>query len=260
MIEQSLVHLGLRAKEVLVFLTLARLGCQPASIIAQRSSLNRATTYAILESLMQRGFVSKVFKDKVQSFSAITPRKILELMKVKKLELERQERHLNSVMPSLMGMMTPQLTAPKVTYFEGEEGVKNVMEETLKSTETMLCYCPLEKWLDGPLAYYIRDYVYRRTQILKIPNRVLESDTVQSRTFFYMESPPEFTDLRFIPANIMLSHSEVNIFDNKVAMVSLLPGHMFGVIIESQEIADTQKAIFELAWMAAEVVSRKKPM
>ena len=240
---------------MLVFTTLARLGSQPASIIAQRSELNRATTYAILESLMQRGFVSKIVKDNVQSFSTITPPKILELMKVKKFEIERQERHLNSVMPSLMGMMAPHPTAPKVTYFEGEEGVKNVMEETLKSSETLLCYCPLENWLNGPLAYYIRDYVYRRTQIVKIPNRVLECDTPTARAFLYMESPPEFTEHRFIPQNVLFSHSEVNIFDNKVAMVSLLPGHMFGVIIESQEIADTQKAIFELAWMGATKVA-----
>lgn len=257
MIEQSLLHLGLRDKEVLVFTTLSRLGPQSASVIAQRADLHRGTTYAILESLIQRGFVSKITKGNVQSFSAITPRKILEFMKVKKFELERQEKRLNSVMPSLMGMMTPHPTAPKVTYFEGEEGVKNVMEETLKSSEMLLCYCPLQKWLEGPLADYIRDYVYRRTQVVKIPNRVLECDTPETRRHFYMESPPEFTELRFIPCNIMLSHSEVNIFDDKVAMVSLLPGHMFGVIIESQEIADTQKAIFELAWLAAEAANKK---
>lgn len=243
-----------------MFITLARLGCQPASIIAQRSALNRATTYAILDSLMHRGFVSKIFKDKVQSFSAITPVKILELMKVKKFEIERQEKHLHSVMPSLMGMMAPHPITPKVTYFEGEEGVKNVMEETLKSSETLLCYCPLDKWLDGPLASYIRDYLYRRTQVIKIPNRVLECDTPEARAFLYLESPPELTEHRFIPRNVVFSHSEVNIFDNKVAMVSLLPGHMFGVIIESQEIADTQKAIFELAWMGAEPASQKKAM
>lgn len=248
MIEPSLVHLGLRANEIQVFTTLSRLGCQSAGVIAQCAFLNRTTTYAILESLMQRGVVSRVTKGNVQSFSAVTPKKILELMKVKKIDIERQEKHLAGMMSSMMGIMSPHLEKPKVTYFEGEQGVKNVMEETLKSTETMLCYCPLDKWLESPLADYIRDYIYRRTQILKIPNRVLESDNQISRTHFYMESPPEYTELRFIPSNIAFSHSEVNIFDNKVAMVSLLPGHMFGVIIESQEIANTQKAIFELAW------------
>lgn len=248
MIQDSLVQLGFRDKEVPIFLALVQAGSQPVSVVARRANLNRGTVYGVLESLVQRGFVSRVLKDNVQYYSAVSGNKLLELVKVRRSELERQEQNLTSALPQLMGMVNSYLEKPKVSYFEGTKGVIIVMEETLKLTNSLLCYCPLDAWLESPLTDYIRDYIHRRTQILKIPNRVLECDTPLARKFFYEESPPESTEHRFIPPGIAFSHSEVNIFGNKVAFVSLHPANMFGVIIESKEIADTQRAIFELAW------------
>jgi len=43
----------------------------------------------------------------------------------------------------------------------------------------------------------------------------------------------------------------VNIYDDKVAVVSLEKGFEFGVLIESAEFAKTQKSIFDLAWRGA---------
>jgi len=248
MIQDSLVQLGFRDKEVPIFLALVQSGPQPVSVVTKKTRLNRSTVYGVLESLVGRGFVSRVLKDNVQYYCAVSGNKLLELLKVRKSELERQERNLTSALPQLMGMMNLYLEKPKVSYFEGAQGVMIAMEETLKSNDTLLCYCPLDAWLESSLADYIRDYIHRRTQVLKIPNRVLECDTPLARKFFYEESPPEFTEHRFIPSGVAFSHSEVNIFDNKVAIVSLLPANMFGVILESKEIADTQRAIFELAW------------
>ena len=37
------------------------------------------------------------------------------------------------------------------------------------------------------------------------------------------------------------------IYDHKIAMVSFADS-LFGVIIESKALADTQRAIFEMAW------------
>jgi len=46
-------------------------------------------------------------------------------------------------------------------------------------------------------------------------------------------------------------NNETNIYKNKIAIASY-GTEMFGMIIESEEIVRSQKAIFELAWRGAE--------
>jgi hypothetical protein len=45
--------------------------------------------------------------------------------------------------------------------------------------------------------------------------------------------------------------NETNIYKNKVSIASY-GREMFGMIIESEEIARSQKAVFELAWKGAD--------
>lgn len=247
--------LGLREKEVDIFMTLLRLGCQPASVVARYADTNRATTYAVLDVLAERGLVSKIMKGRFLHFTAVSPEKVLVTMRNKRRELELQERELSSLLPTLTRLMaagSDSISKPKIRYYEGAEGVKTAMEETFTATEPLLCYCSLQKWFNGPLASYAEDYVRRRINMFKIPNRVLEEDTPEAREFFMREFPQPLTDHRFLPVGAKWSSSEMNIFNDKVAIVSLRPGHMFGVVIESAEFAETQKAIFEVAWLACD--------
>jgi len=41
-------------------------------------------------------------------------------------------------------------------------------------------------------------------------------------------------------------NNEINIFGNKIALISYK--QIMGIIIESKDLADTQRTIFELAW------------
>ena len=47
------------------------------------------------------------------------------------------------------------------------------------------------------------------------------------------------------------------IYDNKTAIISFAQ-EIFGVIIESKEMSDTNRAIFEMAWGFAGLVKYKK--
>jgi hypothetical protein len=63
-------------------------------------------------------------------------------------------------------------------------------------------------------------------------------------------------EIRLVPANEFDFTNEINIYDHKVAICSFdsgLPGDgdMFGIIIESKEVAETQRQIFEMAWRYA---------
>lgn len=247
MFEQSLARLGLKNKEVTIFSALLELGPQSASVVSRKTGLTRGTTYFILDALVAQGLVSRIDKAGVRSYTAMTPENLLKVVRAKKRELDYQEHEIVSILPQLNMMMRKYMTRPKVRYFEGADGVKAVMNETLTSKETIFSYCSVDPWEASPSLHdFIREYCYRRSFELKIPLKCLMYDTPAAREHF-SNGHANF-EINFIPKEVAFESSLINIFENKVVMVSVETGNLCGIIIESQEIASAQKAIFELAW------------
>jgi hypothetical protein len=62
--------------------------------------------------------------------------------------------------------------------------------------------------------------------------------------------------VRLVDENKFPMDNEINIYANKIAIASY-GQEMLGVLIESEEIARAQKAIFDLAWLGAERLTDK---
>ena len=67
------------------------------------------------------------------------------------------------------------------------------------------------------------------------------------------EDTKRLREIRLVSAQDFDFTNEINIYDHKVAICSFDAGlkgesDMFGVIIESKEVAETQRQIFEMAW------------
>ena len=246
MLEPSLVRLGLKDKEILVFLSLLELGPQPTSVIAKRTGLNRATAYMVLDSLVMKSLVSRVEKADIQTFAAISPEEILDIIRSRKHELEMQEAELKDVIPQLRGMMSQYLSRPKVRHYEGVGGVKSVMDETLTSNEPILTYTSIDAWEHSPLSDYMHEYCRKRSLQRTALRKCLAYDTPMARQHFAL--PHAFLDVHFISESTGFEWSNIDIFENKIVMVSLAPGNICGIIIEGRELASMQKSLFELAW------------
>ena len=58
-----------------------------------------------------------------------------------------------------------------------------------------------------------------------------------------------YREIRLVPPSEFSFANEINIYDDKVAIISFGKDKtVLGMIIESAEIADTQRAIFMMAW------------
>jgi hypothetical protein len=64
----------------------------------------------------------------------------------------------------------------------------------------------------------------------------------------------EFRESVFVPADRFGFHPAINVYDNKLMIASWR--EKLGVIIESGEIADAMKKIFELAWIGAQSLEK----
>ncbi len=92
--------------------------------------------------------------------------------------------------------------------------------------------------------------------------RGISPDDVAGRRV-HGEDTDKLREIRLVPAKDFDFQNEINIYDHKVAICSFDSGlkgdkDMFGVIIESKEVAETQRQIFEMAWRFALTTTPKE--
>lgn len=257
MFENILNKIGLSTKEAKVYLTSLQIGSQPASIIANKAGLNRSTAYVVLNSLLKKGLVSQFIKADVKYFLAVSPEYLIQYIDRLKRDIESQKSEIESLLPEFKSLSIAVGIKPKVKFFEGLEGIKAVFEDTLTCKSEIYCYTSIDALL-GVLEDYIRDYTKRKS-LLHIPTKTIVPFTEKAKKYneeFYEDrGSRSIPNHRFIPSDKYIFKNEINIYDDKVAIMSLNPDELIAVVIQSQDIVDTQKAVFDLAWKGAKVYS-----
>lgn len=256
MLQQLLQKIGLSEKDAEVYLACLELGTQPASVIARKACLKRPTTYLILEGLLKRGLVSEYTGSNVKYFTAVAPEYLLNFIEKQRRELASHQREIEEYLPQFQSLTNPFSISPKVRFYEGMAGIERVMNDTFTSSEPLRCYATMDAWFMRPdTKEYILWYGKERAENRKLPVRSINIDTPLSRKYLEDEYPAlidtSISHFRFLPKDIQVFSNEINIYDNKVVIACLGKQELLGILIESENIAETQKSIFEIAWRTA---------
>ncbi len=244
--QKQLIDLGFTDKEAKVYLALLELGPSTASEVARKSGINRTTSYDILEGLTSEGLVSLPGETKIQKFVADSPEKVLVYLKKKLIEKEQQLSVAQSLLPQLLSIYNLK-EKPKVKFYQGVEQVKEAFEDTLTTTGELLAYAVGEAMYQALPPRYFADYFKRRT-LKGITVRVIAPDDAGSLAVVKNDTSELRTSI-LVPKDRFYFSVEMNIYSNKVLFVSWQ--EKFAVIVESEEIANMQRKVFELAWAGA---------
>ncbi len=238
--------LGLTPVEGKIYLALLELGGGYVSGIAKKARTPRVNCYHTLEKLTEKGLVSFVTRDNIRYYSAEPPSKIIT-------SLEERVRYAKGVLPELMSLTNTLTFKPKIKYFEGEEGIKNIMEDSLTAKSDLLGYSNLK---DGGELFgdMIREYSKEKMK-RRIKSRIICPSSPEAfaytEKYYPKDFPLELIEILFVnPKEFWFEH-EVNIYDDKVAVISLNKDEQIGMIFESAVYARSQTAIFNLAWLGA---------
>jgi sugar-specific transcriptional regulator TrmB len=242
-IESLLVRAGLTDKEAKVYLALLSLGKGTVSEIARAAGVGRTYGYAILDILTSKNLISVSGKKPKQEFVAESPRKLYEFLEGEVLHRKETLGEIKDVLPELISLHSVE-DRPKVRFYEGIEGIKEVYEDTLTAKERPLRGFAKYEELHGTLKNYFPDYYKRRTA-KGIFGYGIITDTPLGRER-KRHDKEEAREIKLIPKEKFDISPEINIYDNKVMIVSFR--EKLGVIIESGEIADAMKKIFDLVW------------
>lgn len=220
-----------------MYLASLELGPAPASEISKKSKLNRVTTYDILEGLMKEGLVTAQVIKKIRTFTATEPDELRQ-------EVRKHYLDFKEALPELRRIQG-KTSLPHIRYYEGLDAVKKIYADALTAKTEILNYAD-SKLIREFWPNYDREYVNSRVEKKIYLRGIAPLDEYGKKVANQNEK--KYREIRLVRAGPYSFANEINIYDDKVAIVSFSKNTVMGMIIENEEIANTQRAIFMMAW------------
>ena len=250
-IESILKKAGFSENECAIYLALLTLGQGTVSEITRKANVGRTYGYPILDGLVSKGLVSISGKRPKQEYVAESPRRLFTYLE-KQLESQKNIiSEMKELLPDLIVLHNVE-DRPKIRFYEGLEGIKEVYEDTLTTIGELRGFATYEE-LHKAMPGYFPEY-YKRRAKKGVVGRAIITDTLEGRVR-ERHNKDEKRTMRLVPKEYYF-YPEIDIYNNKVMIASWR--EKLGILIESDEIADAMKKIFELAWIGAEAIEAKK--
>lgn len=238
---ESLESYYLTPKEARLYVAALELGEASMADIALHAELKRSTAYKIAEELEEKGLLGHFTAQKKQRYVATRPENLVGL-------LEKNLTEIQDDLINLKKVFEEPKVKPKVQYYEGVEGYKAAIEDSLSTPNTTLRHIgslgEIYKII-GP--QYDLDYY--------IPKRVQRN--INLKAIYYGDAPKDLTEkgndleelreIRYIPGDETNYRSTTLLFGDKVLITS---GHenLMTLVIENPEIAAAKRHHFDLLW------------
>lgn len=236
-ITSTLEGLGLSKQESAVYLAALELGSSSISDIAKKASIKRPTAYYIVESLLQKGLISRAPKGKRTLYTAERPQVLLRNVRL-------QEEKLAQILPELEALQKTARNRPKIRFFEGKDGINAIYEEMFRTHHTMLAIGSLK---DLFKIYSHAEFQYWFKLLREHGGKIkdLLDYTPEAKAYSHADFRKGLGPVKYLPKDFELG-TDMLIVGDKISLVSF--SAMVGMIIENPEVAKTQRQTFEFMW------------
>lgn len=242
---EILKNIGFSPEQIAIYGALIEYGKLPASIIASRSKVSRVITYKILGQFVDMGIAEKIDAPKsVAVFGPTDPENLRKLVERKENEISGFKSACETAIATLRPQYNLLNDKPGVVFYEGLEGVKKVLEDSLYAQTEIYSFIDAESLLKN-FSEINGDYVKKREK-MDIAKKALVADTPLARE--YMKNNPNSTkDTRLLQLPTQPFAAEMQIYDNKISYITIgkNEGSLIGVIIEDERIANMHRYFFE---------------
>lgn len=249
---KKLEAVGLTEKQAKVYVAALFLG--PASVqrIAEQAEVNRATTYVILDELAAMGLVSTSVEGKKTVFVAESPEAIERYLNSIEKEIAGRKESLKRTMTDLNDISRVEADdAPVVRFFRGPEAMQAVSAYlSRKSKKHEVVYGIMD--IDEVMKVFpdILTASPKRRAKKGITSKAFYSGSVE-----LLSDPTSGRETRRLENKAL---GDVNIYDDRMTILSYKGTDSVGVIIESKEIVAVIRQLFELAWSKQSSTTKEK--
>lgn len=241
-IENVLARIGIEGKLAKFYLAALALGEATVHEVAQKAGVTRTNAYDLLDGLLRAKLVSRLEKSGKYFVVAEDPKVLIRLT-------QDRLRDIELILPILRSTYNGSATKPRIHFYEGIEGIQNILSDTLECRDRSLSAVLTMMNLFGlPGREYMEKYI--ATRIAKgISLRVVRAPSEEARENIWATNAEEARELRYAPTGINFSMNLI-LYDDKVAIMSSIRED-FGMIIESQEFHHLMDSLFTVLWHAS---------
>lgn len=254
---KELINFGFSDKEAAVYVALLELQIATAFEVAKRSGVNRSSAYVVLEGLRKKGFVGISDDKKVQRYVTASPEVLLQSAKRNAQKFEEIKTSIESILPELKALHKDTQSRPVVKVFEGKNGIVSALEESMDNREGLMRVFSVAPRIMRLLPDYFIDYLQRRVKKGIKMLGIHPEDEFASR--ISKMNLPKLDEPIFIPKDLYKIPVEIAIYDDKFGYIST-EGEGFAIVIQSKEMADSMKSVFDLAYEQAGRIGKTPEM
>ncbi len=237
-IKDFLASFNIEGKKANVYLAALEVGGGSVAEIAKKAEIKRTTGYDILQELEKEGLVYETTRGKKRLFVAEDPEKF-------KAKLKEKERLLAEALPQLRSFYNSHGAKPKIRFYEGKAGLREVYADTLNYSGEMLAFAS-EDVVKILGEAWTEDYLKKRTEKGLRVRAIMPKTSVIEKDYVSLDQK-QLRSSKLVDAKKYPFSVEINIYGHqKIALMS--SREETGVIIEGTEIHKTMKFIFELLW------------
>lgn len=247
--DPRLLALGLDEKEQRFYLAALELGTASVTSIATLAGVSRTNGYDLVQRLQKRGLVSQIEGEGgIRQVVAEDPGVLIQ-------EWGRTRTILDDLVPELRSLYAGPKFKPRVRLYEGVEGIRRALWETLDChSKHLLGILSMYELLEVPGTDWMQTYIAERIRrgirlsVLRSPERDTES--------IWPTSSEEDRELRYAPAHIQLGMT-MYVYDATVLYISSKQEN-YALVIESSELSSMNRALFEGLWTIATPEGRQR--
>jgi sugar-specific transcriptional regulator TrmB len=233
---------NLKPQEAVIYLSCLKLGEATVSQLATATKIQRTFIYDVVGDLVNKGILSLTESSGVRRYSPIS------IDQFKKIQQEKI-REFELIIPELRMFQNSGNNEPTVKFFRGKEGLVAAYQDILDSVSNteILAYATAEGFYTDEPDFQLNYIAQRVKQGISV--RAIAADLPETKKYTQKDNE-QLRETRLVPVAQFPFSNEIDIYANKVVIMSL-EKELLAVIIESESIAKTQRAIFELAWLGA---------
>ena len=242
--EKILEGLGLSQKEASIYLALLESGPTAIRKIAERSGVNRGTTYESLKKLQKMGLVSYFHQGKHQHFVSENPKTLERLLAQKREEIKETEKKLPAMISGLSSLSKKTSSKPVIKFYEDFSGIRVILEDVLDSVKKL----PKKEYV----AYSspsISPFLYHKNAFPNFTGERIKMKIFVKTIAIGAGGTVHGKDERKWLAKKNGAPIYTLIYGNKTAMISVGENNIpHGLIIEDKSVSETERLIFDSLW------------
>jgi len=236
----QLKNLNINDKEAETYLAILKQKTATVIQLSKMTGIKRTSVYHCLDALIEKGLVDIINEEGKKYYFAENPSERFDRL------IEEKRNIVNSITPELKNIYGKGIDHPEIKMYHTIAGLREITNDIFNSKEKVIRYYISGFDIDELLGVDFVDALIKKRIQKGIKSLALRSFEYKPERERGVTHAKQLREVKFIPKEIIIK-PYMCIYDNKVVVVSSNE-EKFGFIVESQEFAEAQKAIFDAIW------------